>query len=106
MQSLQMKEGKLLVRYFGVPLRTQKLTGNDCSVLIGKISNKIDSWVAKKLSFAGSLQLISAVLYSIQSFWFGIFILPKKIVQILEQKLNSCGDMWDALRVKKPTVVW
>lgn len=48
MQSLQMKEGKLLVRYFGVPLRTQKLTGNDCSVLIGKISNKIDSWVAKK----------------------------------------------------------
>ncbi|KAK5774358.1 hypothetical protein PVK06_042213 [Gossypium arboreum] len=34
------KIGQLLVRYFGVPLVSRKLTFSDCSVLIGKILSK------------------------------------------------------------------
>jgi len=64
------------------------LSAADCGVLVDKISSNIDFWLAKKLSFAWRLQLIMAVLYSILSFWWGFFVLPKKIVKILEQKFN------------------
>jgi hypothetical protein len=68
------------------------LSAADCGVLVDKISSKIDFWLAKKLSFAWRLQLIMAVLYSILSFWWGFFVLPKKIVKILEQKFNR--NLW------------
>jgi hypothetical protein len=68
------------------------LSAADCGVLVDKISSKIDFWLAKKLSFAWRLQLIIAVLYSILSFWWGFFVLPKKIVKILEQKFNR--NLW------------
>lgn len=34
------------------------------------------------------LQLLSSILYSIQVYWFWIFILPKKIIKAIEQKFN------------------
>lgn len=85
---LKFKESKLPVRYLGVPLILQKLTIEDCGSLLEKISARKDSWLANKLSFVGRLQLLSSVLYSIQVFWASIFILPKKIIKLLEQKFN------------------
>lgn len=83
-----MKEGKLPVRYLGVPLISTRLTAADCSSLLEKITGCIDSWMSKKLSFAGRLQLLTSVLSSIQVFWTGIFILPKRIIKLIEQKLS------------------
>jgi hypothetical protein len=79
-----MAEGSLPVRYLGVPLITKRLTIVDCEVLIAKILARIDSWLVRHLSFAGRLQLISAVLFSLQVYWARLFILPKKFIQILE----------------------
>jgi len=70
-------EGKFIVKYSGVPLITSKLSISDCKPLVDSITSRIKSWIAKFLSFAGRLQLIQAVLYSIQSYWNGLFILPK-----------------------------
>lgn len=50
---LQIKEGQLSVRYLGVPLITSKMSVADYSVLIDKISRKIDSCLAKKISLLG-----------------------------------------------------
>lgn len=50
---LQIKEGQLSVRYLGVPLITSKMSVADYSVLIDKISRKIDSYLAKKISLLG-----------------------------------------------------
>jgi hypothetical protein len=40
------------------------------------------------LSFAGRLQLIQSVLYSIQMYWSSIFILPKKVIKAIEYYFN------------------
>lgn len=62
--------------------------------------------MAKKLSFSRRLQLLSAMLYNIQSFRSSIFILPKKIVRILEQQFNRF--LWFGIHVvrAKAKVAW
>lgn len=54
----------------------------------------IYSWLSRHLSFAGRLQLITSVIVSLQVFWVRAFIIPMKIIRLLEQKLNRilwCG---------------
>jgi hypothetical protein len=80
---LQMKEGLFPVRYLGVPLITKRLSAADCEGLLAKFTARIDSWCVKHLSFAGRLQLISSVLFSLQVFWSRGFILPMKVIRML-----------------------
>jgi hypothetical protein len=77
---LHMPERVLPMRYLGVPLISKRLSAVDCDSLISKISSRIDSWLAMKLSFAGRLQLLSSVLVSLQMFWARVFILLKKVI--------------------------
>ena len=60
----------------------------------------------KKQSFAGSLQLIQSFLFSIQAFWCNVFILPKKAIKAIEQKLASF--LWNGSvgPVKSAKVAW
>jgi hypothetical protein len=85
---LQFKEGNLPVRYLGMPLISGKLTYKNCQPLIDKIVGRIHTWSAKHLSFAGRLQLIQAIPYSIQMYWSSIFILPKKVIKVIEYHFN------------------
>ena len=62
---LQFKEGSLPVRYLGLPLISGRLRLKDCQPPIDKIQGRIKSWSSRKLSFAGRLQLLQSVLYSI-----------------------------------------
>lgn len=93
----------------------------NCESLLAKISARIDlaeisarigSWLVKKLSFVGRLQLLSSVLLSLQIFWAKVYILPKKVIRLLEQKFNRflwCGSdskvkakvAWEKLCVPK-----
>jgi hypothetical protein len=88
LEELLMKEGHLPVRYLGVPLISSRLSSVDCGTLLDRITSRIDSWLSKNLSYVGKLQLLSSVLYSLQVYWTGIFILPKKILKAIEQKFN------------------
>jgi hypothetical protein len=63
---LGMKKGHLPVRYLGVPLISSRLSVSDCSILLDKIVGRINSWTSKNLSFAGRLQLLKSVMYSLQ----------------------------------------
>jgi hypothetical protein len=107
LELMEMKEGPLLVRYLGVPLITKRLSAADCESLFTKISARIDSWPVKHLSFAGRLQLLS----------YFLFILPKKIICLLEQNLiGSCGVgkilepklklLWRKFVFQRRKVVW
>jgi hypothetical protein len=109
---LHMSEGTLPVRYLGVPLITKRLSAVERDILVAKIVVRIESWLVKNLTFAGRLQLITSVLCSFQVFWSRVFILPKKVVKLLEQKLNRflwCGEdtkakakvAWDKVCVPK-----
>jgi hypothetical protein len=50
---LKMGEGKLPVRYLGVPLISSQLCAADCDALLEKITARINSWLSRNLSFAG-----------------------------------------------------
>jgi len=88
LELLHMPEGALLVRYLGVPLITKRLSSFDFECLVNKITTRIDSWFAKNLSFAVRIQLLSYVLLSMHVFWAKVFILLKRVIHLIEQKLN------------------
>jgi hypothetical protein len=106
LSSLRMKEGKLPVRYHGVPLISSRLSSPDCGGLLERITRHIDSWLCRNLSYAGRLQLFSYVLYSLQVYWTSIFILPKKVINAIEQKFNRF--LWNGKDVEaaKAKVAW
>ena len=79
------KLGKLPVRYLGIPLITRRLNARDCSMLVERIIARINSWTSKLLSYAGRLQLIQTVLFSMHNYWCRIFLLPKRVIKRINQ---------------------
>lgn len=57
-------------------------------MLLEKISRRIGSWTSRKLSFAGRLQFITSVLFSLQVYWTGMFMLPKRVLKDMTQMFN------------------
>ena len=76
--------GKLPVKYLGVPLSSTKPNKQTCSFLIERFSKRINHWTCKTLSYAGRIQLVKNVLFSIQVYWSSMFILPKSILKELK----------------------
>ncbi|CAN1132905.1 LINE-1 retrotransposable element ORF2 protein [Linum perenne] len=79
------KEGSLPVKYLGVPLITGSLKDVDCKILVDKITDRIQSWRSNCLSYAGRVQLIESVLYSMCYYWMNVFLLPKKVIKAVQQ---------------------
>ena len=95
--------GRFPMRYLGVPLISTRLTHGDCMTHIQRITARIQSWTSKSLSYAGKLQLIASVLYSIQWYWCSLFIIPKYTISRIEQSFNSflwSGKSGNAHRAK------
>ena len=63
---LRFIEAQLHLRYLGLNLIYGKMSSSDCKPIIEKISARINSWCARKLSFAERLQLIQSMLCGIQ----------------------------------------
>jgi hypothetical protein len=81
----------------------------DCRVLLERITGQIDYWLSKNLSYAGRLQLLPSVLYSMQIYWTCIFIFPKKVIKSNEQKFNKFlwnGKDVEAVKTKVVKVAW
>ncbi|XP_047264686.1 uncharacterized protein LOC107864894 [Capsicum annuum] len=57
-------QGTLPIKYLGLPLSSKKWSKLDCQLLIEKIVQKIRTTYARRLSFAGRLQVVLAVLFS------------------------------------------
>lgn len=83
------QEGKLPVRYLGVPIISSKLTKADCIALTDRITARIQSWAHRFLSFAGRLQLVRSVLHSIQAFWTSVFTLPASVIASVERIMRQ-----------------
>lgn len=78
-------KGELPIRYLGVPLGTKRLSSVQCQPLLEKMLQRVNLWIAKVLSYTGRVQLLKSVLFSLQVFWAQIFILPKKVVLVIER---------------------
>ncbi|XP_049378189.1 uncharacterized protein LOC125842966 [Solanum stenotomum] len=81
--------GEFPFKYLGVPLSTKKLTIMQWSPLVNKIIARISSWTAKKLSYAGRMQLVKSILFGIQAYWSHLFIIPAKVLKFIESYCRS-----------------
>ena len=98
--------GSLPMKYLGVPLISSKLSHFDCQPLLDKIIARIQSWTSRSLSFAGRLQLISSVLYSIQTYWCNMFIIPKITCYKIEQIFNGFFLSGKDVNAQRAKVGW
>lgn len=84
LQMTGMTEGELPFRYLGVPLASQKLNIAQYQPLIKKILSKMDCWSTRLLSYAGRVQLLKSVVAGIQLFWCQVFVIPQKVIKVLQ----------------------
>lgn len=82
--TLQFTEGRLPVRYLGLPLISTRLKDRDCRPIIDNIKRKLARWSTKTLSYAGRLQLINSVLFHTQVYWSSVVALPVSILKTIE----------------------
>lgn len=61
--------GTFPIRYLGMPLSPKKWNKYDCKQLIEKITYRVKFSYSKQLSYAGRLQIVNAVLFTIHCFW-------------------------------------
>ncbi|OIT27331.1 putative ribonuclease h protein, partial [Nicotiana attenuata] len=91
--------GTLPIRYLGFPLASKKWSKMHCHQLVEKITSRITSGYAKTLSYAGRLQIINAVLFSIYNFWGAVFILPQSVSKEVDRR---CRDyLWGSTDDKR-----
>ncbi|XP_060170678.1 uncharacterized protein LOC132601614 [Lycium barbarum] len=83
LQNLGFSEGTLPFKYLGVSLSSKNFIVPQCMPLVEKVTERIKCWSAKLLSYAGRLKLIKSVFFGLQTYWAQIFILPKKIMKLV-----------------------
>ncbi|KAG7592735.1 Reverse transcriptase domain [Arabidopsis thaliana x Arabidopsis arenosa] len=98
--------GTLPVRYLGLPLVTKRLSSADYLPLIEQIKKKIGSWTARFLSYAGRLNLISSVLWSICNFWMGAFRLPRECIKDIDKLCSAFLWSGSEMKTSKAKVSW
>ncbi|XP_074305952.1 uncharacterized protein LOC141641180 [Silene latifolia] len=79
------RERKFPFRYLGIPISYKRMVVGDRSRLFEKVVLRIRGWGARKLSYAGRLVLVQAVLSQLHSFWSRIFIIPIIVMDRIEQ---------------------
>ncbi|XP_062112794.1 uncharacterized protein LOC133823954 [Humulus lupulus] len=85
LECLHYTKGTFPLKYLGIPLRPTKWKAGGCATIIKKIHMKLHHWSSRHLSFAGRAQLIHYVLLGIRAFWMSIFLLPKSVVNEIDQ---------------------
>lgn len=106
MNHVSLSKGKLPFRYLGVPLNSRSLTVVDCEKLVDKMTSKIRGWQGKSLSYAARLQSVNSVLMRITTSWCQIFILPKKVIKVVNMVCRAFLWHYDSNDPKPRNVNW
>ncbi|KAL9293991.1 putative RNA-directed DNA polymerase [Arabidopsis thaliana] len=106
LQQFPFEYGSLPVRYLGLPLLTRRMTSSDFLPLLEKIKSQISSWSTRTLSFAGRLQLLSLVTFSLTNFWIAAFRLPKACIKEIDKLCSAFLWSGPSLNPKKAKVAW
>lgn len=103
---LGFSEGKLPIKYLGLPLIASKLTIADCEPILQRIRTKVGSWSARMLSYAGRAVLIQSILFHYQVYWSNTFLLPKGVIHQMECLFRNY--LWNGSSESKhmPVVAW
>ncbi|KAL0318219.1 UNVERIFIED_CONTAM: Transposon TX1 uncharacterized protein [Sesamum calycinum] len=89
LETLGFQEGRLPLRYLGLPLIASRLTLLDCQPLLQKIDARIRGWNGVSLSLAGRVQLIKSVLLAFEVYWAMAFLLPKGVIKEIVKRIRT-----------------
>ena len=89
---LELNAGELPVRYLGLPLISKCLSTRDCTPLIHVVGQRLQSWKAKLLSYAGRMELIKSVLSAMHLYWTSMFELPVNVLREIDRMMM--GFLW------------
>ncbi|XP_074277953.1 uncharacterized protein LOC141601558 [Silene latifolia] len=78
-------EGAFPFKYLGTPLHVSRLTRDMFQPLLAKIRSKLGYWASQQLTYAGKVQLLSSIIFGIESFWCACILLPKGIIHDIER---------------------
>lgn len=78
--------GALPIRYLGLPLSHRKWSKLDCQQLSIKITAKLRATSTRHLYYAGKLQIVNSVLFSMQNFWGSTLVLPQSMIKQVDVK--------------------
>ena len=78
----------------------------DYAPLLARIRAKINTWTSRHLSFAGRLQLIGSVLYSLINFWTSAFRLPEKCIQEINSLCSTLLWSDPVMSTQKAKIAW
>nr|XP_016460273.1 PREDICTED: uncharacterized protein LOC107783765 [Nicotiana tabacum] len=98
--------GTFPIRYLGLSSSSKKWSKMECHQLVKKLTNKINVSYSRQLSYAGKLQVINAILFSIFNFWGTMFILPRGILKEVDQKCKSYLRCSSTEKKKVALVAW
>lgn len=77
--------GSLPFKYLGAMIGSSPHSISFWTPLIDKLRRKLQSFDASKVSIAGRVVLLKAVIDSVPLFWFSLYKMPSQIVNIIEQ---------------------
>ncbi|CAB78214.1 putative protein [Arabidopsis thaliana] len=77
-----------------------------CNIVTMFSRQKICSWSARFLSYAGRLNLISSVLWSICNFWMGAFRLPRDCIREIDKMCSAYLWSGGELNTSKAKITW
>ncbi|VFQ94140.1 unnamed protein product [Cuscuta campestris] len=93
--------GQLPVRYLGLPLASHRISEADYAPLFKTVEGFLSKWKTMKISYAGKLELIRAVIQGVQSFWLQAFPVQK---YVRDRITSHCRDfLWGSKFAK---VAW
>lgn len=78
-----------LEKYLGLPLTVGKNKTNAFRFLVDRFSNRIKDWSKRLLSYGGKEIFSKAVLQSLPTYTFSVFLLLKGILEALEDRMRN-----------------
>ncbi|GJT39303.1 hypothetical protein Tco_0939168 [Tanacetum coccineum] len=106
LQVLPFEEGRLPMKYLGVPLISSRLIVRDCKELVEKVQIRVQDWKNKSLSIADRLQLIKSIHGSMHVFWASVFIIPTRVLLEIEQIMRGFLWCYGPMKKGKAKVAW
>jgi len=97
---------ELPIKYLGVPLLSSRLKVVYCKGFVDRITSKVQHWTCRTLSYAGRIQLINSVLFSIQVYWASLFLLPGQVIKNIEKIMKSFLWSGSDMRTTGAKVAW
>ena len=105
-QQLGYNMEELPFKYLGVPLSTKKMSVMQWYPLIEKIMERITSWIARKLSYAGRTQLVQTVLFGVQAYWAQLFLFRAKVIKVIDSMCRSYQWSGAGKITRKALIAW